>query len=509
MKTIPLVSAVSFSLVCSLSSQQAPSAEAEAITFSEHVAPIIFNNCAVCHRPGQAGPFSLLNYRDARRRGTMIAEVTKSILMPPWNPVAGHGEFTDSLALEQSEIDTLQTWVATGMTEGDPEQTPPLPEFDDDWVLGEPDLVVTMDEGFEVPAGGPDIYRNFVVPLGLDEDAWITAIEVRPSSPTVLHHILFTMDTRQRARRLDGRDGHPGFTDAQAGGGGGSLGATIAGLGGWAVGGQPRHLPMGLAREVPAGSDLILGSHFHPSGKKEVEKTTLGLYLSDTPPDRTMATLQLPASYGFASGLDIPPGDDDYKISGSFTLPVAAEALTVGGHAHYIGKELRVNLTYPDGREESVFYIDNWAFNWQNRYRYQEPLDLPAGTEIEMVITYDNSSNNPSNPFDPPQRIRWGLQSTEEMGGITLLMVAKDERDSNQLRRAIRTSANQAMRGGSVQAGMASILISRLRMSDKNGDGKLDADELPAMYRQYMLLLDTNKDGVLDFKELERLTLRR
>ena len=135
--------------------------------------------------------------------------------------------------------------------------------------------------------------------------------------------------------------------------------------------------------------------------------------------------------------------------------------------------------------------------------------DLPEGTKIEMVITYDNSSNNPSNPFDPPQRIRWGLQSTEEMGGITLLMVAKDERDSNQLRRAIRTSANLAMRGGGAQSGMASILISRLRMSDKNGDGKLDADELPERYRRYMQQLDTNKDGVLDFKELERLNLRR
>ena len=266
---------------------------------------------------------------------------------------------------------------------------------------------------------------------------------------------------------------------------------------------------MGLARKVPAGSDLILGSHFHPSGKKEVEKTTLGLYLRNTPPDRTMATLQLPPSYGIAAGLDIPPGDDDFKIRGSFTLPVAVQALTVGGHAHYIGKELQVNLTYPDGREESVFYIDNWAFNWQNRYRYVDPIDLPAGTKVEMVITYDNSADNPSNPFDPPQRIRWGLQSTEEMGGITLLLVANDERDSNRLRRAIRTSANLAMRAGGGQSGMTAILISRLKMSDKNGDGKLDADELPERYKRYLQQLDTNKDGVLDFKELERLNLRR
>ena len=514
MKTISIVSALSLALMPAiaqdvaaqdLTAQESGAAEAE-VTFSEHVAPIIFNNCAVCHRPGEGAPFSLLNYQDARRRGTMIARVTQSKFMPPWHPVAGYGEFADSLALEQGDIDTLQKWVATGMQQGDPRETPPVPKFTDGWLLGEPDLVVSMPAGFEVPAGGPDIYRNFVVPVGLDEDKWLTAIEVRPGAPTVLHHALFSIDARRQSRRFEGQDGRTGFSDAQAGVA--AAATSTAGLGGWAVGGLPRHLPLGLARRLPAGADLVLQSHLHPSGKKEVEKTTLGLYFTNTPPERTMVGLQLPPNQGFGAGLDIPPGDKAFAIRGSFTMPVAGLGLTVGGHAHYLCKEMKVNLTYPDGKEELVFFIDNWAFNWQSRYQYKEPLELPAGTKVDVEIIYDNSADNPSNPFNPPQRIRWGLQSTEEMGSVTMLMVAKDKKDVNRLQQAIRAARRSAMSGGGRQAGMTGILISRLRMADRNGDGNLDADELTGRNQRYLQLLDTNKDGVVDAKELEALIRR-
>jgi hypothetical protein len=184
---------------------------------------------------------------------------------------------------------------------------------------------------------------------------------------------------------------------------------------------------------------------------------------------------------------------------------VAAQGLTVGGHAHYICKEMQVELTYPDGKTESVFYIDNWAFNWQNHYQYAEPLELHAGTRVDVRISYDNSENNPSNPFNPPQRIRWGLQSTEEMGSVTVLMVAKDEKDTAELQRAINVSARQAMRGEGTRAGTIGILVSRLRMLDANGDGKLDAEELGQRNIRYLRQLDTNGDGVIDAEELAKL----
>ncbi|MCB9888515.1 MAG: hypothetical protein H6836_02975 [Planctomycetes bacterium] len=476
------------------------------VTFNQHVAPILLRSCAPCHRPGGGAPFSLLTFEDARRRGKTMVRATKARFMPPWHPVEGHGSFVGERRLTAAEIATLERWVADGRPEG-PGQPPAAPKFPEGWQLGKPDLVVTMPKAFPVPASGPDIYRNFVVPLNLDRDRWVTAIEVRAGSRQVLHHIIFGIDTQGAARRRDGQDGKPGFDgmDGGAGSRGGNLGTSTAGLGGWAVGGQPQHLPMGLARKLPKGADLILRSHLHPSGKAESEQTTLGLYFTDTPPAHTMVGLQLPPAFGFAAGIDIPAGAKQFTIRDAFTLPVDASLLTVGGHAHYLCRTMQVKVTPPGGEPRSVFYIDNWAFNWQNRYQYREPVALRRGTKIEVTLTYDNSKDNPANPFDPPRRVRWGLQSTDEMGSVTLLMVARRERDSGRLERAIRSAARSSLRSGVAEhpESLLGSLVSRIKMLDKNGDGKIDQSEIPAGWRRYARRFDTNGDGTLDAAEIE------
>ena len=487
------------------SAELEPPAGSAELTFAEHVAPIVFQRCATCHRPGEPAPFSLLSYRDVRKRGRTISRVVGKRLMPPWLPVEGHGEFAGNLRLSDDEIETIQRWVESGMAEGDASLTPPLPEFLDGWQLGEPDLIVEMSEGFPVPASGPDIYRNFVIPMGLDEDRWVTAIEVRPGARSVLHHIIFSVDTTGSAARQDGRDGQPGFSGMSGAGRRGNIGTSTAGLGGWAVGGMPRHLPMGLAFELPQGSDLVLQSHFHPSGKPEVERTQLGLYFTDQPPERRMVGLQLPPMFGAAAGLDVPAGDADFRLEDSFTLPVDALAVTVGGHAHMICREMQVFATPPGGERRSIFYIDDWDFDWQNRYQYLEPLSLPAGTLIETVIVYDNSADNLDNPNDPPQRIRWGLQSTDEMGSVTLLLVASEDSDHGELRRAIRQHSAEHLRLGRA-AGAGSLgagIVSRLKMLDRNGDGRIEEHEVPRRYRRSMQRIDSNGDGVIDQAELD------
>jgi len=289
-------------LLPATSTAQSNSSVRHSTTFTQHVAPIVFNNCTSCHRPGQGAPFSLTNYAETRKKGRMIARVTKKRFMPPWHPVKGHGEFKGTLGLTDREIKTLDKWVKAGMPEGNPKKLPAMPKFPSGWQLGTPDMVVKMPRAFPVPAGGPDIYRNFAVPLNLQEDKWVTAIEVRPGDRTVLHHIIFGLDTSGSARESDGRDGRPGFSGMR-GGGGRSVGTSTSGLGGWAVGGQPNHLPLGLARHLPKGSDLVLRSHFHPSGKKTEEQTTIGLYFTDKAPKRTMVGLQLPPNFGITAGL--------------------------------------------------------------------------------------------------------------------------------------------------------------------------------------------------------------
>ena len=492
-------------LIPTVSSAQSSSSAKRSVTFTQHVAPIVFNNCTSCHRPNEGAPFSLTNYAETRKKGRMIARVTKKGFMPPWHPVKGHGEFKGTLGLTDRQVRTLDDWVKGGMPEGNPQRLPKMPKFTDGWKLGTPDLVVKMPKAFPVPAGGPDIYRNFFVPVGLQEDKWVTAIEVRPGDRTVLHHIIFGIDTNGSARKSDGRDGKPGFSGMRGGGRG--VGTSTAGLGGWAVGGQPNHLPMGLARHFPKGSDLILRSHFHPAGKATEEQTTIGLYFTDKAPKRTMVGLQLPPNFGITAGLNIPAGEKEFKISGSFTLPVDVQALTVGGHAHYICKKMQVTVTPPGSKKKkSIFFIDDWAFNWQNRYLYKKPLPLRRGSKIDVVITYDNSAENPSNPHDPPRRVRWGLQSTDEMGSVTILMVAKREKDTNRLKRAIRDNSRNNI-SPDAGAGLAGAFISQIKMMDQNGDGKIEEGEVPERMRRLFKGLDTNGDGVVDDDELENMNL--
>jgi hypothetical protein len=487
------------------------------VTFTEHIAPIVFNNCSSCHRAGEVAPFDLLNYRDVKKRGRMIARVTKSRYMPPWHPVPGHGDFSDSRRLQDREVELIARWVKTGMEEGDPASLPKMPDFPDGWQLGEPDLVVSMEKAYRVHASGSDIYRNFVVKVALPEDKWVTAIEIRPSARAVLHHSLFFVDTTGEARRSDGRDGTVGFR---------GMGFRRTGsLGGWAVGGSARKLPQNLSMPLPRGADIVLASHFHPSGKVEMEKTTLGLHFADKPPHRKLLAFQVPPVYGSLSGIDIPPGDANYTIRDSFTVPVDIDLIGAGGHAHYIGKFMQATATFPDGTTKPLFYIDKWDFNWQGRYHYREPVRLPKGTVINGAVGFDNSAENPFNQFDPPRRVRWGLESSDEMGSVIFKAICVNEGDEGRFERGVRQQMLEtgrrlggrrfgslgsrrgrgSSRGDSNVGGLLGRLRDRIRNLDRNGDGKIDKTEMEGRYKRYVERLDTNGDGVVDSSEIEGL----
>jgi mono/diheme cytochrome c family protein len=440
------------------------------ITFSEHVAPIVFANCAPCHRPGEAAPFSLLSYRDARPLAKAIATATASHAMPPWKAGPSDYAFANARQLNPDQIATIQKWVADGALEGDPAKLPALPRFTEGWQLGPPDLTVSMSEAFEVPARGPDVYRNFVVPLNLDRDTWVRAIEFRPSARSVVHHSLFFLDATSASRERDESDPLPGFPGGMGGGrvggggrglagllgGRGGRGATAdpvdddpvarvaGGLGGWALGGRALELPSGLAFFVAKGSDLVLSTHFHPSGKIEYEKSTVGLYFAPSPPTQAFTTIQLPPIFGVFEGLDIPADEAHYTIKDSFVIPVDVRAFSVGAHAHYLGKQMRLTATFPDGTVKTLLRIDDWDFSWQERYRYAEFVSLPRGTRLDAEVTYDNTPANKRNPSRPPVRVTWGEESTDEMGSIGLQVVAATPAELPQLRQAFLAHIRQA-----------------------------------------------------------------
>jgi hypothetical protein len=426
------------------------------ITFTENVAPIILSVCAACHRPGEAAPFSLLTYDDVRKRGKLIASVTASRYMPPWHANSDMGSFRDDRRLTDAQIKTIQDWVQAGMPEGDPKKMPAPPKFTPGWQLGTPDLVVRMEEPFDVPASGPDIFRSFAIRLNLKEDKWVKAIEFRPSSKSS-HHALFFLDETGQAVQMDAADPKPGFTgmrflrtgvNGTRGGGvrrrlGQRQGNAVteraaAGLGGWAVGGSPRELPEGLARRLPNDADLVLQMHFHPTGKAEREQPTLGIYFANSPPQRTLTALQLPVIFGAFAGIDIPAGSKRYVIKDSFTLPIDVDVIGAGAHAHYLANDMRMTATMPDGSRKDLMNIPDWNFNWQERYYFREPVRLSKGTRLDVEIAYDNSTDNPNNPSSPPKRVTFGEQSTDEMGSMSLEIAPVRERDLPEYTRAVQ-----------------------------------------------------------------------
>src|SRR5262249_52695923 len=227
------------------------------------------------------------------------------------------------------------------------------------WRLGEPDLIVELPAAYHVPADGPDIYRNIGVSLGLTEDKWVIAIDMRPSARAVVHHVLYFADPKgQLHQRQQGPE--PGFSGMRAGG------ASVP-LGGWAVGAQPHRFPEGFALRLPKGSDLVIQYHFHPSGKPAAEKSLVGFYFAKKAPQRMITRIQMPPDYSLFSGLDIPPGENDFVIRDSYTLPVAIDALGMGAHAHYICTKLKMTATFHDGEVKTLLSIKDWDFAWQDR----------------------------------------------------------------------------------------------------------------------------------------------
>ncbi len=469
--------------------------------FNEHIAPLIHENCTECHRPGEAGPFSLITYKDIFKRARMLDQVISDRYMPPWHPVHGTAEYSNSRRLSDEQIELFAAWLEAGKPEGDPDKAPVPPSFPKGWQLGEPDLVVTMAKAYPVPADGRDIYRNFVLPLDLPEDKWVKAVELRPSARSVVHHSLFFLDSTGSARKMDGKDGKPGFN---------GMGFQKSGsLGGYVPGSTPKKFPGDLALPLPKGADLVLATHFHPSGKAEMEQTKVGFFFADKPPSVKLETVQVPPGFGRGMKIDIPAGESNYKVEDTFRIPVDVKAIQVSGHAHYIAQDMKMVATLPDGRELILLHIDDWDLDWQDNYIFAEPILLSAGTVLKTTIIYDNSAGNPDNPFSPPQRIKWGRESTDEMGSVTLMVVPDNSEKSRRLSTAnklnqvkILAQVGQKLRNSRVLDRLPQIVENL----DKNTDGLLQSGELPARMRKPLIdKLDEDGNDALDSEEIETL----
>ncbi len=390
------------------------------VTFNRDVAPIIFTRCAGCHRPGEMAPFSLLGYEDVSSRAELVEAATDRRFMPPWLPVPGYGTFAADRSLSDEEIGVIRRWIEGGLVEGEPDDLPAMPEWTQGWQLGEPDLVVRMPE-YRVRAEGPDVFRNFVIEVPIPSTRWVEALELRPHNRRVVHHAVIQIDENGGSRRLQELDPGPGFEGMFAQ----STSHHPSGFFiGWTPGKVPRSPVEGASWRLEPTTDLVLQLHLRPTGREEVLDASIGLYFADEAPVLHPVLITLGSQV-----IDIPPGEDDYQIQDSYTLPVDVEVLGVYPHAHYLGDEMQVWSDLPDGGREWLLRIDDWDFNWQDEYRYADPVHLPRGSTLRMEYSYDNSESNPKNPNRPPRRVVYGPNSADEMGDLVLQVLPRSRAD--------------------------------------------------------------------------------
>jgi len=397
-------------------------------TFNHDIAPILYENCATCHRPIDqtsrasdpicfaGAPFSVLDYDSVRAQGRRIVQAVSSRAMPPWLPEHGYGDFDHERRLRDDQIELIRQWVERGAPEGDPAARPPLPALPQGWQLGQPDLVVTAPRDFTLPASGQDLFRNFPISVPITTTKYVRGIELRADNPRILHHASVGVDRQRVSRKLDGADGQPGFAAMPD--------DAVENVYGWSPGKAPFMEPADRAWTLTKGSDLVVQMHLLPSGKPEVVRPSIGLFLSDTPPDHEPLPIRLESKT-----IDIPAGQADYTIEDRYVLPADVDVISVYPHAHFLAREMKATATLPDGSVRWLLWIKAWDFRWQDQYRYRTPLFLPKGTTLSMQFTYDNSSANPRNPHRPPERVKWGPQSTDEMGALWLEVLPRRRED--------------------------------------------------------------------------------
>ena len=372
--------------------------QGDEVTYHDQVSRIVQNNCQVCHRDGGVGPFPFQTYDDVFARRGMIEYVVQNRIMPPWfaDPEVGH--FANDRSLSTADRKTLLRWIADGAPAGDPNIGPEQKTWKPGWFLGEPDATVQIKDPFVVPTEGVVDYQHTYVQTAFSEDKWITAMEIRPTDLSTVHHVLVFIEPPDAKSPRDAAPGEPVVQ-------GGIEGYFAA----WVPGFQGNIYPEGSAKLLPAGSWLKFQIHYTPNGVETVDQTMLGFHFADAPPDRKVET-----SSAYNAEFEIPANDPDHTVDAVYTFKESGSLLSLFPHLHLRGKRFRYDLVYPDGREVSILNVPRYDFNWQLTYHFAEPIEVPAGTRLVATGTWDNSKNNPFNP-DPDVAVRFGEQTFDEM----------------------------------------------------------------------------------------------
>jgi mono/diheme cytochrome c family protein len=372
-KGLCLVGALVIGLAALLSLGRDASASNAAVTYTKDVAPILFKNCAECHRPGEIGPMSLMNYQEVRPWAKSIRERVVERSMPPWSADPHVGKWANDARLSQKEIDTIVAWVNAGAPKGDEKDMP------------------EMQEEYTVPADGTIPYLYFTIPTNFTEDKWIQAMEIRPGNRAVVHHVIaFTQDSGSAT------------SEGEVNRGRGQLGGITPNKTGVVF-------APGTARLIKKGASIVFQMHYTTVGEVVKDRTKIGLIFAKEPAKKLIVT-----GNAMNTRFVIPPGDPNYEVTSSTTFREDVYLTSFMPHMHLRGKDFKYTAVYPDGRQEVLLNVPKYDFNWQLTYIPEKPIFLPKGTRLDCVAHFDNSTKNKFNP-DPSKEVRWGDQTWEEM----------------------------------------------------------------------------------------------
>ena len=418
-------------------------------TFADTIAPIIYKNCAVCHRPGEAGPFPLLTYENVVAKAKTIEAVTKSRYMPPWPADRTYTHFLGERGLTEQEIQAIADWAENGTPQGDPSLIPKPPEFPAGSGLGTPDLVLKMKEPLRIPADNTDHFFVVKIPFEMPQDRFVRAIEFVPGNRKLLHHMnghivqyesqkknpfegpyvvdrqsVSTLEDSYAAIRVLNDDGsYPALTKSVSNylPGASSPSSYGGGIGGWKMNRK--------------GALLMRDIHYGPTPIEAEDQSTFNIYFTDKAPSRPIQELQM-GTLGVSEivpPLIIPPNEVK-----TFTTRTVVDqdisVLMVNPHMHLLGKSFEAYADTPDGRRIPLVRIAKWNFRWQYFYRFPRMVRIPKGSTITAVGVYDNTGDNPNNPFSPPREVigtNGSMRVTDEMFQLIMTYVPYQGGDEN------------------------------------------------------------------------------
>ena len=401
-----------------------------AINFSEDISPIIYQNCTECHRAGEIGSFlSLTSYQEVYHNRNWISYSIATSedyrhgdpIMPPWPPDDEYSSLVGERVLLEEEVDLFLTWVENGAPQGDPSLEFPIPDFPEGSAIGEPDIILEMEESVQIQGNYEDYYRCFIFDLESNDDIYYSAIEVRPGNNEAVHHTVIVAVPPGSADHLDAEDDEYGY---ECFGGFGVTQMTDL-LGGYAPGTKPNKWSNGLAQMIPGGWDLIIQMHYAPVLEDMSDQTNINIFLAEGEVNRVIESFTMIDPF-----IVLPP----YEITEIHNTQYVSSDISIVSffpHSHLIGKSWEVFATTALNDTIPFIRINNWNFDWQNYYYPQYMLHIPAGSTIHGIATYDNTPNNPNNPNSPPQYIFWGDGTTDEMFFLPILYVPYNEGDED------------------------------------------------------------------------------